>query len=144
METNKTTPATQPQVRRRIRKPVSRETYFIDWSEHNSIWHLPDHWIAEALQMSETGVACARKREAPEELKTEPEDSVTWLQVANPREIIRLQAETKTLENKYLKAQSRIHELEWKRLSLKHWALGWGTVLVAAVAAFALLVRTAK
>jgi len=66
------------------RKLIDRKQYFVDWPKYQAIWHLPDRWIAEGLAYTLSGVASARKREAPEQFQTEPTDRAVCLESALP------------------------------------------------------------
>jgi hypothetical protein len=124
MNTTTTQPTEmQPElpIRRRRRKNTTREQYFIDWSQYQSIWHLPDHWIAEALNYTTGGVSSARKRQAPEEFKTEPTEGHVYLQVAYPQVegkrwtsemILELLIEVESLEAQLAASKLRIDEMK--------------------------------
>jgi len=124
METQDITPATTPQpegLRGRVKKPVNREVYYIDWSQYPSIWHLPNKWIAEALGYSRSGVALARHRDAPAPFREEPTDPKVWLQVAYPLvegrrwaedDILDLLIKLEELENRLTDSARRIDQLK--------------------------------
>lgn len=162
-------PEGRRQIRRR-RRPIEREQHFIDWSPYKSIWHLPDHWIAEALGYTDGGIRVARHREAPETLKDAPTDPKVWLQIAYPLveghrwtedEILNLLIKVEELEVRNAAANQSIEDMkkvlaevgleippapkpEPKTWGFLRWLVGGGLAAASIVALISFLAGGAK